>query len=88
MPLSDVITNGHPPPAELWRHPDPQGTHMWAFMQNYINEEYGLHLQTYDELYQWSINNIGEFWDQTRSYCGIHAQYINYEVGQFLSMVT
>jgi acetoacetyl-CoA synthetase len=28
----------------------------------YINQRYGMNFKTYDELYQWSITNISDFW--------------------------
>jgi acetoacetyl-CoA synthetase len=36
-------------------------THMYRFMQ-LINERFGFSFTQYEELYQWSIDNIPEFW--------------------------
>jgi acetoacetyl-CoA synthetase len=58
--------------VELWRHSDPTSTRMYSFMQA-INSKYALHLTTYEELYQWSINNIPEFWEETWHFTGITA---------------
>ncbi|PQE14601.1 hypothetical protein CJF31_00008612 [Rutstroemia sp. NJR-2017a BVV2] len=58
--------------TELWRHPNPTTTRMWKFMQT-INEHNGLNLQTYEELYQWSIKNIASFWEETWDFTGITA---------------
>ncbi len=47
----------------LWK-PDEQqieNANMTRFIGK-INEQYGLALSSYDELYQWSIDNIPEFW--------------------------
>ncbi|PQE15684.1 acetoacetyl- synthase protein [Rutstroemia sp. NJR-2017a BBW] len=58
--------------TELWRHPNPTTTRMWKFMQT-VNEHNGLNLQTYEELYQWSIKNIASFWEETWDFTGITA---------------
>jgi len=34
---------------------------MFKFMK-FVNERYGLKLKEYDQLYQWSISNIADFW--------------------------
>ena len=47
----------------LWK-PSPekiQQTNMFRFMVS-INEKYNQHLSDYPQLYQWSIQNIPEFW--------------------------
>ncbi|MDO9536696.1 MAG: AMP-binding protein, partial [Thermoplasmata archaeon] len=47
----------------LWK-PDEQQTknaNMTRFIEN-VNEQYGLALSSYDELYKWSIDNIPDFW--------------------------
>jgi acetoacetyl-CoA synthetase len=36
-------------------------THMYRFMQ-LINERFNCSFSRYEELYQWSVNNIPEFW--------------------------
>jgi acetoacetyl-CoA synthetase len=58
--------------TELWRHPSPSTTRMWDFMQ-IVNENHDLKLKTYDELYQWSIKNISDFWEETWDFTGITA---------------
>lgn len=45
---------------------------MWDFMQQ-MNKEHRLQLKTYKELYQWSIDNIAEFWDAAWRFTGIRA---------------
>ena len=60
------------PGQELWRHPDPKSTQMWDFLQS-VNKQHNLSLNTYDELYQWSINQIPDFWAAAWQYVGIRA---------------
>ena len=36
-------------------------TNMWRFLQ-FVNERHRLLLSNYSELYQWSVDNIPEFW--------------------------
>ncbi|KAK2878175.1 putative NRPS-like protein biosynthetic cluster [Arthroderma sp. PD_2] len=58
----------------LWRHPSPQDSQMWEFMQG-VNSKYGMGFQTYQELYHWSLENTAEFWGEVWDYCKIrHSQ--------------
>lgn len=59
-------------PIELWRHDSPQSTQMWDFIQR-LNKKFGLKLATYEELYQWSIENVGEFWGEVWGFVGVKA---------------
>lgn len=45
---------------------------MWEFLQQ-LNEEHGLQLKSYEELHQWSIDNISDFWGAVWKYTGIVA---------------
>ncbi len=38
-----------------------QRTNMYRFM-NAVNSRFGLRLEEYDSLYQWSVENIPDFW--------------------------
>lgn len=59
--------------VELWRHADPTSTQLWAFKET-INQKYNnLDLSTYHDLYEWSIDNIPEFWEEIWRFCGIRA---------------
>ncbi|KAM3083778.1 hypothetical protein ACMFMF_001143 [Clarireedia jacksonii] len=58
--------------TELWRHPNPTATRMWEFMQ-VVNQRHNLKLRNYEELYQWSIKNIWDFWEETWDFTGITA---------------
>lgn len=68
-------TNGTAKPSKpmLWTHPDPDFTRMADFMRG-VNSRHGLSLKTYEELYQWSIDNIGEFWGEVWDFTGITAE--------------
>ncbi|KAF2125424.1 acetoacetate-CoA ligase [Dothidotthia symphoricarpi CBS 119687] len=50
-------------PRKLWQHPNPKSTEMWKFMQT-SNRKRGLNMQTFRELYAWSIGDRRtEFWE-------------------------
>ncbi|ORY03219.1 hypothetical protein BCR34DRAFT_492562 [Clohesyomyces aquaticus] len=72
-----TLANGrngtHKPPKMLWQHASPQQTPMWKFLQH-VNEKFGLHLQSYEDLHIWSIENIAEFWGTAWEYLGIRAK--------------
>jgi acetoacetyl-CoA synthetase len=49
-------------PRKLWEHHDPKSTRMWRFIQK-ANAKHNLDIQTFDQLYQWSVgNNRTDFW--------------------------
>jgi hypothetical protein len=82
--VTNGITNGHTP-IELWRHPDPRSTCMWDFKDT-INTKYSLNLQTYDDLYRWSIENIPQFWAETWSFCGVEASQPFNKVSKYFAL--
>lgn len=47
-------------------------SNMEAFRQH-ISQKYNLDLKTYEQLWRWSIENIGDFWSESWSFCGIIA---------------
>lgn len=57
----------------LWRHTSPESTPMYHFLQK-VNKTYGLQLSTYPELYQWSIDEIDQFWQSVWQFVGVRAQ--------------
>lgn len=70
---TDVTRNGvQHAPEKLWEHPSPKNTPMWKFMQD-VNKKYQLNLQSYDDLYRWSIENIGDFWGDVWESTGVVA---------------
>ncbi|KAI0976409.1 acetoacetate-CoA ligase-like protein [Xylaria arbuscula] len=59
-------------PTELWRHPDPHSTPMYAFL-NHMRDKYRLDINDYPGLYKWSTQNVPEFWGEVWHFCGIRA---------------
>ncbi|KAI1361604.1 acetoacetate-CoA ligase-like protein [Xylaria arbuscula] len=59
-------------PAELWRHPDPQSTSMFAFL-DHVRNKYQLSIDDYPGLYKWSTQNPSDFWGEAWQFCGIKA---------------
>ena len=58
----------------LWK-PSAQrikDSNMYRFMQG-VNQKYGTNCTDYDALYQWSINNIADFWAEMWQFAGIIA---------------
>ena len=60
------------PAEELWRHPDPHATPMWAFLQQ-VNKRHSLDIREYAGLYEWSIQNVELFWGEVWDFVGIKA---------------
>ena len=47
-------------------------TNMYRFMQS-VNEKYNCRFSSYDELYQWSIDNLEDFWAEMWNFADIKA---------------
>jgi hypothetical protein len=60
LEMSDMVTE--PPAAPFFVPPDAGSTHCVAFLKK-VNEKYGLALDSYFDLYKWSIDHIDLFWD-------------------------
>ena len=58
----------------LWKPSDERikSTHMYRFM-NVVNEKYNKDLKEYESLYQWSIDNIPDFWATMWEFADIRA---------------
>jgi len=56
----------------LWTPENPRSTVMWQFMER-VNSKYGLELKDYQDLYKWSIDNIGPFWEEVWLFSEIKA---------------
>lgn len=56
----------------LWSPSEQQieQSNLKRFM-DYLSHEYGLHFNTYQELWQWSVKDIAKFWDIFLHYSGI-----------------
>jgi acetoacetyl-CoA synthetase len=60
----------------LWT-PSPQriaASHIEAFRQ-WVNARHGLHLQSYQDLLDWSVANLAAFWDAVWETSGVIAQH-------------
>ncbi|KAL6704324.1 hypothetical protein ACN47E_008388 [Coniothyrium glycines] len=70
-------TNGTQTPPSgsklLWRHSNPKATSMYQFLQS-VNQTANKNFETYEELYQWSIDNVNDFWREAWAFCGIRHQ--------------
>ena len=67
--------DGESPNRELWRHPDPKSTQMYAFKE-YISQKYAIDLPDYDALHQWSVSAVASFWEEIWHETGIIAQQV------------
>ncbi|KAF7594708.1 hypothetical protein BBP40_008601 [Aspergillus hancockii] len=68
-----MSSNGFPAGSqELWQHSSPQDTQIHGFMKR-LNEEHGLSLNNYDDLWQWSISETAKFWEHLWHYTAIKA---------------
>lgn len=56
--------------AVLWERQDKESSFMWEFLKG-VNQKYGKDLKTYEELHQWSIENVGEFWGDVWAFTGM-----------------
>ena len=54
----------------LWR-PDPQKKTKMEELTGIINHNHGQKVSSYEQLHDWSVNNIPEFWEEVWNYCGI-----------------
>lgn len=73
--MAESNGTSEPQDAEmLWQHPNPNSTLMFDFLQR-VNKKHRKEFKTYDELYQWSVDNIADLWGEIWDYVGIrHSQ--------------
>ena len=57
----------------LWKPANTSDTNINKFI-DIVNSAYDQELQTYDDLYHWSINNISQFWEASLEYSDIEYQ--------------
>ncbi|KAL7274949.1 hypothetical protein RUND412_002125 [Rhizina undulata] len=67
-------------PRELWRHPNPASTAMDQFRRT-INQRRGKNLKNFHELYEYSVTELSNFWEDTWDVCNIIHE------GQYTSIV-
>ncbi|MBU4464109.1 MAG: acetoacetate--CoA ligase [Proteobacteria bacterium] len=68
-------------PKLLWKPSEQRikNSNMYRFM-NYINEKYSRNFSEYNPLYQWSIENIPDFWESMWNFAKIKASKSYYQV--------
>ena len=54
----------------LWR-PDPQKKTKMTELTDIINHNHGQKVNSYEQLHDWSVNHIPDFWEEVWNYCGI-----------------
>ncbi|KAJ9495659.1 hypothetical protein H2202_008947 [Exophiala xenobiotica] len=58
--------------VELWRHPHPEKSEFHAFQQH-VAKKHGVPTTSYNDLWQWSVDHPGAFWEEVYTYTGIRA---------------
>tara|TARA_Y200000002_G_C22671323_1_gene660160 strand:- start:183 stop:2123 length:1941 start_codon:yes stop_codon:yes gene_type:complete len=54
----------------LWR-PDPQKKTKMEELTSIINHNHGQKVNSYEQLHDWSVNHIPDFWEEVWNYCDI-----------------
>lgn len=60
------------PAVKLWNHPSAKSTRTWQFKQ-YIQKKHNVELKDYEDLRQWSIQNIDAFWRDVWDFTGVRS---------------
>ncbi|KIX08541.1 acetoacetate-CoA ligase [Rhinocladiella mackenziei CBS 650.93] len=58
--------------VKLWSHPHPESTEFFAFQQH-VAKKHNISASSYNDLWQWSVNHPGAFWEEIWHYTGIKA---------------
>lgn len=77
--MADVNPESNDSP-ELWRNPHPEKTQLHAFQQH-VKQKYGVKGDTYQDLWQWSVDQPAQFWEEIWHYTGIKARTPYEKVG-------
>jgi acetoacetyl-CoA synthetase len=64
---------------ELWRHPEPEKSQIHAFLQH-VKKKHVISGDTYNDLWQWSVDQPAAFWEEVWHYTGIKASRQHDEV--------
>ncbi|RAL10447.1 acetoacetate--CoA ligase family protein [Aspergillus homomorphus CBS 101889] len=57
---------------ELWRHSSPQTTQIYDFIKT-VNKKHALSIESYNDLWEWSIAEPAKFWEDVWHYTSIVA---------------
>lgn len=60
---------------KLWEPKYVQSTFMEQF-KNILNHKYSLNLNHYEDIYEWSIQNIEQFWEEIWNFVGIRSSVL------------
>ncbi len=66
------VNGMHDETVELWRHPHPEKSEFYAFQQH-VAKKHGVPTTAYHDLWQWSVDHPGAFWEEVYNYTGIRA---------------
>lgn len=58
------------PTQPTWVPPDVSATRIDHFRRK-VAEKYSVHLEDYWQLWKWSVENVGPFWEEVWEECGI-----------------
>lgn len=56
----------------LWKHSDPTRTQYYAFQQH-VKQKHNAIGDSYQDLWQWSVDNPAQFWEEIWHYTAIIA---------------
>lgn len=81
-----MATNGEES-KELWRHSSPHTTQIHDFIKT-VNKEHLLSLDSYNDLWEWSIAEPAKFWEQVWKYTAIvaHQPYSRVSISLIVMM--
>ncbi|KAL1921442.1 uncharacterized protein VTP21DRAFT_11158 [Calcarisporiella thermophila] len=69
--MAEELSQGIPlNPPKLWEPSSPDATNMRRFMDR-VNEKHNLHLENYNQLFDWSVSNLSAFWSEVWTFTGI-----------------
>lgn len=72
--LNNPLSNGNATIVkELWRPSSPESTKIHKFM-SLVSQKYGLHLNNYHDLWDWSVSEPSSFWEEVWHFTGVKAQ--------------
>lgn len=70
MSANALSTDGADDLKPLYTPPNPQDTSCFRFLRR-VNSKYGLSLQSYHDLYNWSTTHIDHFWSTVWDETGV-----------------
>ncbi|KAJ2768294.1 hypothetical protein GGI18_005619, partial [Coemansia linderi] len=67
--MTQLLSTSEPEQRPLWTPKDVTATGTFRFKQ-FVNSKRGLSLETYDDLYAWSVTDIESFWADVWEFTG------------------